>query len=199
MAEEKQETEMVNEQDVKHGDEVKADKATEATEGAVTTDSETLDAAELAKQLEGAQARIRELNKENEKRRLEEKERKLKELEEQGKYKEILAERTAELEAIKAEKEKRDAYIEKADAVFRERLETEIKDWDDELKGLIDKDADVLQQLDLVNRLRKVHEKLAKPVSAGNTSGPAPNGGLGQAERAKEFKKNMLEQYRRNF
>lgn len=198
MAEEKDNTEMVNE-DVKHGDEVINEATTQDDTKVETTNESNLNVDELRKELEGAQARIKELNKENEKRRLEEKERKVKELEAQGKYKELLAEKTEEFEALRAENEKRDAYIKKADTMFRQQLESEIADWDDELKELIDKDADVLEQLSLVNRLRKVHDKLKKPTSVGNTSGPVPNGGLGQAERSKKYREEVLEHYRRNF
>ena len=83
-----------------------AQQATEAPQnGTATPQSETPDAAQLRAELESAQARIHELNKENEKRRLAEKKAAEEKLAEEGKLQELAEQREQERDAAIAERD----------------------------------------------------------------------------------------------
>lgn len=154
--------------------------APETTETVETPEAETLDAAALKAELEGAQKRIAELNKENEKRRLAEKAAAEQKLIDEGKSKELAETAQAERDAVIAERDALSEKVNKANELLNADIEKRIKDWPEEAKALLPniEGVDALERLEQVARIEPLAKKLMDaPPKPGNGSGPTAVGG----------------------
>lgn len=158
---------------------------------------------ELKAELEGAQARIAELNKENAKRRKDaealeaaQAEAARKAAEEQGRFKELYDAEQKVVESKSAELESVTAKLAKANEILAADLEARIKSWPDEVKKLIPAGdgVDALTRFEKVSELAPLAERLMNaPARPGNSAGPTPQGGP-----TKDLQKQTSEAVARN-
>ncbi len=165
--------------------------APEMAETAETPEQETLDSAALKTALEGAQAQIAKLNKENEKRRLAEKAAAEQKLADDGKLKELAEQRAKERDDANADREALTEKVKKANEHLLANVKLTIEKWPDEVKNLVPlgDDADAFEAAEKVDSLKPLAEKLmnaaAKP---GSSPGPVAQGGLGSINDATQKK-----------
>ena len=163
---------------------------------------------QLKSELAGAQARIHELNKENEKRRKAQeaadaaaKTADEARLAEQGEFKTLAETRTAELAAATASLTSATDKLTRLDTIVGADIEKRVAAWPDEVKVLIPKadSADALTRLERVTELEPLATRLmtAKPA-AGNSAGPVP-GGARTPEMQKEAQQAQANATRRAF
>lgn len=160
----------------------------ETTPETVTTETVTTEVAEtpdtkaerLAKELSGAQAQIGKLNKENEKRRLDEKQAAEKKLVDDGKLQELADTRASERDAVTAERDVQAAKLNRLNEILGGDVDKRIEKWPDEVKKLIPsgEGVDALARFERVSELAPLAERLMNVTARpGNGAGPTPSGG----------------------
>lgn len=155
---------------------------TVSTEPIETIGGETAEqkAERIAKELEGAQKRISELNKENEKRRLAEKDAAEKKLAEEGKLQELVELRAKERDEKATELEAASQKLNRLNEILGADVDKRIEKWPDEVKKLVPsgEGVDALARFERVTELQGLAERLMNvPARPGNGAGPTPTGG----------------------
>jgi chromosome segregation ATPase len=164
---------------------------TAATEVPAGTEATTTATAETAKtpeqlqaELQSAQNRIHELNKENEKRRKqqEELEKQQKAAEEerlakQGEFQKLAETRTTELQTAQSELESANAKLTQYETLLGSDIDKRIEKWPEEVKALVPKEGDALQRLQEIKKLEPLANSLMSvPAAGGMRPGPVPSG-----------------------
>jgi hypothetical protein len=161
------------------------DTATTETVGSTPAADAGKTPEQLAADLESAQRRIHELNKENEKRRkqAEEQERQQrtaeeKRLAEQGEFKSLAATREAERDAAQAELQSAAAKLARLNEILSADIAKRIEAWPLEVRGLVPdgEGVDALQRLERITELEPLAQRLMKAAApGGNSAGPVPS------------------------
>lgn len=141
---------------------------------------------QLQAELETAQKRIHELNKENEKRRKQadeqakqQQEAEEKRLAEQGEFKTLADQRTAERDAVTAQLETAAGKLLRLNEILSADISRRIEAWPQEVKSLVPdgEGVDALQRLERITELEPLAQRLMKASApGGNSAGPAPSG-----------------------
>lgn len=147
--------------------------------------------AELKAELEGAQARIAELNKENARRRKDaeaqaaaQAEAERKAAEEQGQFKNLYETEKQTAASRAAELESATAKLDRANEILGSDIDKRIEKWPDEVKKLVPngEGVDALTRFEKVSELAPLADRLMDvPARPGNSAGPTPSGGPGGA------------------
>lgn len=159
---------------------------TEATEAAKAQQTEAVKTPEqLKEELASAQARIHELNKENEGKRKKldaieaeksaaEEER----LAKQGEFETLANTHKATAEAKTAELEAAQGKIAKYEELLGGDIDKRIENWPDKIKALVPKEGSALERLQEVSRLEPLAvEWMGKPTTRGLQPGPVASNG----------------------